>query len=83
MRVTFAYRHPTPAHCDVAVFLDGAMTGTLRLRQDELPAFRRIVAAGCDVPGNGFFVETGVSHPGDRRFGDPLDRDYFTVRTQP
>jgi hypothetical protein len=74
MRVTFNYRNPTPAHCDVAVFVNGALAGTLRMRRDEVVDLRRIVMAGCGD--EDFFVAHGSTSPGDRRIGDPLDRDY-------
>jgi hypothetical protein len=47
MRITLEYRNPTPAHCDVAVFVNGALAGTLTLRQEEIGSFDQIVHAGC------------------------------------
>ena len=58
MRVHLDYRHPTPAHCQVAVFIDGALAGTLCLRQDEVAGFTQIVAGGC-VSGIDIFQGTG------------------------
>ena len=54
MRILIEYRHPTPAHCDVAVFVNGANAGTLRLRQDELASFESILRRGCETPGDDF-----------------------------
>ena len=48
MKITLDYRNPTPSHCDVAVFINGALTGVLKLRQDELDVFQFIVTNGMD-----------------------------------
>lgn len=46
MNITLDYRNPTPAHCDVAVFLDGALVGVLTLRQEDLATFQHIIIHG-------------------------------------
>jgi hypothetical protein len=33
MNITLDYRNPTRSHCDVAIFIDGALTGVLTLRR--------------------------------------------------
>lgn len=48
MKITLEYRNPTQAHCDVAVFVNGALTGTLRLHQEELLTFQMIMFNGCN-----------------------------------
>lgn len=58
MRVTLDYRKPTPAHCDVAIFVNGALAGTIKLRQDECFAFQGIVSGGCR-PTLDTFLSTG------------------------
>lgn len=47
MKITIEFRNPTPSHCDVAVFINGANTGTLRLRQEELFTFQEILFKGA------------------------------------
>lgn len=40
MNIVIEYRNPTPSHCDVALFVNGALAGTITLRQSELVAFQ-------------------------------------------
>jgi hypothetical protein len=47
VKINFEYRNPTPTHCDVAIFVNGAFTGTLTLRQEEIVIFSMILHAGC------------------------------------
>lgn len=53
MRINLEYRDPTPAHCDVAVFVNGGLAGVLRLRQEELADFHRTIRRGTG-PGDRF-----------------------------
>lgn len=46
MRLHINFRNPTPSHCDVAVFVNGALAGVLTLRQEELFDFQDIVFNG-------------------------------------
>lgn len=46
MKIHLDYRNPTPSHCDVAVFIDGALTGKLTLRQNELIGFQQVIVNG-------------------------------------
>jgi hypothetical protein len=62
MRITLDYRNPTPAHCDVAVFINGALTGFLKLRQEEIDSFQHIIRQGMTLPDD-VFLATG--NPGD------------------
>jgi hypothetical protein len=62
MKITFDYRNPTPSHCDVAVFVNGALAGVLRLRQDELSDFQGIVNGGLTLPTDEF-LGTGNPDP--------------------
>jgi hypothetical protein len=48
MKLTLDYRNPTPGHCDVAVFINGALTGVLKLRQEEILSFQHIVMYGIN-----------------------------------
>ncbi len=66
MHITFDYRNPTPGHCDIAIFINGALTGTLRLRQEEIVGFQQIVTHGCLKPLDTFNAK-GKSLP----VGDP------------
>jgi hypothetical protein len=65
MKITLDYRHPTPSHCDVAVFVNGALAGVLTLRQEELGTFQHIVLHGMDNERDQFL---GTGDPGP----DPL-----------
>jgi len=47
MKITLVYRNPTPSHCDVAIFVNEALAGTIVLRQSEVGGFQQIIAAGC------------------------------------
>jgi len=58
MKITLNYRNPTTQHCQVAVFINGALAGILTLRQDELGSFNQIVALGC-AKGIDEFLGTG------------------------
>lgn len=49
MRITLDYRNPTPSHCKVAVFVNGAFAGTLTLRQDEVIGFQQVLRAGLSL----------------------------------
>lgn len=62
MTIILEYRNPTPSHCDVAVFVNGALTGTLRLRQEEVVGFQQIVSAGCKTPLDSF-LSRGTPDP--------------------
>lgn len=48
MRIVLEYRNPSPTHCDVVIWVNGAFTGTLTLRQEELITFQDIIAQGVD-----------------------------------
>lgn len=74
MNITLDYRNPTHAHCDVAVYVNGALTGVLKLRQDELDSFQFIVANGMNLPGD-VFLSTG--DPGPYRNEKVLDQRLF------
>jgi len=54
MKITFDYRNATPSHCDVAIFVNGALAGELKLRQDEIAAFQQIVQRGTDPERDSF-----------------------------
>jgi hypothetical protein len=61
MKITLDYRNPTPSHCDVAVYIDGALTGTLTLRQDEVVTFQQIIVNGMSHRDE--FLGTGNPDP--------------------
>lgn len=63
MNITLDYRDPTPAHCKVAVYLDGALTGILTLRQDELATFQHILIHGMSHRDT--FLATGNPNPAE------------------
>jgi hypothetical protein len=66
MKITLDYRKPTPSHCDVAVYVNGALAGILTLRQDELIPFQQIIVNGMRPPGQGDeFLGTGNPDPAD------------------
>lgn len=47
MDVVLQFEKPTSSHCDVRVFVNGASSGVLTLRQEELAIFQMIIADGC------------------------------------
>lgn len=47
MKIVLEYRNPTPAHCDVVIFVNDALAGEIRLRQEELISFQMIICNGC------------------------------------
>lgn len=59
MNITLEYRNPTPSHCDVAVFVNGAYTGLLKLRQDELDLFQHVIQHGLDEKRGDRFLGRG------------------------
>ena len=62
MKISLDYRNASPMHCDIAVFINGAQAGVIRLRQDEIVSFQQIIAKGC-VPSLDTFRCTGKSLP--------------------
>lgn len=58
MKITLDYRHPSPSHCDVAVYINGALAGTLTLRQEELGEFQLVLNHGLSLP-HDEFLSTG------------------------
>lgn len=62
MKITLDFRNPTPSHCDVAVFINDAYSGTLKMRQSEVGSFQQIVANGLSLPTDGF-LSTGNPNP--------------------
>lgn len=62
MRISLNYRNPTPAHCDVAVFINSAFTGTLKLRREELGDFQQLMVLGARARGDSFSA-TGNPDP--------------------
>lgn len=62
MNITLDYRNPTTSHCDVAVFVNGALAGVLRLRQVELVDFQLILQQGLSAKYD-VFLSTGNPTP--------------------
>ena len=62
MRITLDYRNPTRSHCQVAVFVNGALAGVLCLRQEEIGTFQNIISTGLFMPED-LFLATG--NPGE------------------
>lgn len=62
MRIVLDFRNPTPAHCDVAVFVNGALSGVLKLRQDEIGDFHQVVSHGLSLSTDQF-MSTGDPTP--------------------
>ena len=60
MKIYIEYRHPTPIHCNVVVFINGANCGQLVLRQEEIVGFQQILSTGC-AKGIDTFISGG--HP--------------------
>lgn len=62
MRITLDFRNPTQSHCNIAVFINGALSGVLTLRQDEIGSFQQIIANGCS-PNLDYFLSKGNPDP--------------------
>ena len=45
--ISIDFRNPTPSHCEVAIFVNGAQAGVITLRQDELMDFQSIILDGA------------------------------------
>ena len=63
MRITLEYRKPTPGHCAVAVFVNGALTGELTLRQEEIVGFQQIMSLGCRGAQDSFLTRGNPNPP--------------------
>ena len=46
MKIHLHYRDPTRTHCCVGISIDGVLTGTLCLRQEELIPFQMLFING-------------------------------------
>ncbi len=64
MRITLDYRNPTPSHCEVALFVNGALAGVLTLRQEELDVFQDVIVRGLHMPGDWFEAYGNPNPPG-------------------
>lgn len=49
IKLMVEYRNPTPAHCDLAVWVNGGFAGMLRLRQEEISTFQDLLINGMDA----------------------------------
>ena len=76
MKITLDYRNPTPSHCDVAVFVNGALAGVLTLRQEEVDSFQQVIVSGLSLPTDEF-LGTGDSGPWPE---GPASRDPGTAQ---
>jgi len=56
MRIHFEYKNPTPSHCDIAIFVNGALAGRITLRQDEILIFQNIILQGINTKFDRFSV---------------------------
>ena len=52
MKIALDYRNPTPTHCDVAVFVNGALAGVLNMRQEGVDEFQHVIKIGLHTPGD-------------------------------
>jgi hypothetical protein len=62
VKIVLEYRDPNPVHCDVAIFVNNALAGVIKLRQDEVGSFQQILSGGC-VAGVDEFLSKGKSLP--------------------
>lgn len=63
MKITLEYRNPTPEHCKVGVWVNGAYAGELTLRQTELDSFQYVISKGLTLPEDEF-LSRGDPGPG-------------------
>lgn len=52
MKIALDYGNPTPTHCDVAVFVNGALAGVLNMRQEGVDEFQHVIKIGLHTPGD-------------------------------
>lgn len=64
MRITLDYRNPSPSHCRVGVFVNGACAGEICLRQEEIVTFQTVIQHGLSMPED-VFRGTGNPNPPD------------------
>ena len=62
MKITLDYRNPTPSHCDVAIFVNGAYAGVVTLRQSEVGEFQQVISNGLSLATD-VFLATGNPDP--------------------
>jgi len=62
MKITIEFRNPNHQHCDVAVFINGALTGILKLQQDDLFSFQQILFNGA-IKGLDEVISRGRTNP--------------------
>jgi hypothetical protein len=62
MRITLDYRDPSPSHCYVAIFINGAYSGQICLRQEEIDSFQHIIRQGMTLAQDEFLA-TGNPDP--------------------
>lgn len=73
MKIVLEYRNPTPTHCDVAVFVNGALAGVLNIRQEEVDEFQQVIASGLHAPGDSFSAR---GDPGELASARMFARDF-------
>ena len=64
MRITLDYRHPSPSHCYIGVFVNGACAGELCLRQEEILTFQMVISHGLSLPDDVFKSSGNPDPPG-------------------
>ena len=62
MKITLDYRNPTPSHCDVAIFVNGAYAGVVTVRQSEVGEFQQVISNGLSLATD-VFLSTGNPDP--------------------
>lgn len=73
MKIHLNYRDPTPVHCKVGVFINGAFTGELTLRQEDLDSFQSVILIGLNLKEDEFSASGESTHGIDRT--RPILRD--------
>lgn len=54
MKVHIKYENPTGAHVQLRLFINGALSGVLTLRNEEVEDFQHIMVDGCSNGVDGF-----------------------------
>ena len=69
MRITLDYRRPSPSHCYVGFFVNGALAGELCLRQEEILGLEMVIQHGLLLPEDSFLSTGNPDPPAEVRGG--------------
>jgi hypothetical protein len=65
VNIRLHFSNSTTNHCDVGIYIDNELTGTLRLKQTEVVPFQMVIINGLHH--TDAFVATGSAEPQGQR----------------